>query len=137
MTATGVHSVDLLIHLFGRIDEVYCLSHRRFMARLEDTTAVLFSLANGMSATLYCSLVTAVSTRFAVFGTKGCAELWTPKFQFRFSNAMRPTAADDRAYDSQNWRTSPYTWSHVLPCCRYQGKHLGIVSGCHLRRQRW
>jgi len=74
-----------LIHLFGRIDEVYCLSHRRVMARLEDTTAVLFGLANGMSATLYCSLVTAVSARFAVFGTKGCAELWTPEFQFRFS----------------------------------------------------
>src|SRR6516165_5104155 len=72
MTATGVHSVDLLIHLFGRIDEVYCLSHRRVMARLEDTTAVLFGLANGMTATLYCSLVTAVSARFAVFGTKGC-----------------------------------------------------------------
>jgi predicted dehydrogenase len=85
MTATGVHSVDLLIHLFGRIDEVYCLSHRRVMARLEDTTAVLFGLANGLSATLYCSLVTAVSARFAVFGTKGCAELWTPEFQFRFS----------------------------------------------------
>jgi predicted dehydrogenase len=86
MTATGVHTVDLLIHLFGRIDEVYCLSHRRVMARLEDTTAVLFSLANGMSATLYCSLVTAVSTRFAVFGTKGCAELWaSPELQFRFS----------------------------------------------------
>jgi predicted dehydrogenase len=80
-----VHSVDLLIHLFGRIDEVYCLSHRRVMARLEDTTAVLFGLANGMSAALYCSLVTAVTARFAVFGTKGCAELWTPEFQFRFS----------------------------------------------------
>ena len=50
MTATGVHSIDLLIHLFGRIDEVYCLSHRRVMARLEDTNAVLFGLANGMSA---------------------------------------------------------------------------------------
>jgi predicted dehydrogenase len=70
MTATGVHSVDLLTHLFGRIDEVYCLSHRRVMARLEDTTAVLFGLANGMSATLHCSLVTAVSTRFAVFGVR-------------------------------------------------------------------
>jgi predicted dehydrogenase len=38
-----------------------------------------------MSATLYCSLVTAVTARFAVFGTKGCAELCTPEFQFRFS----------------------------------------------------
>jgi predicted dehydrogenase len=87
MTATGVHNVDLLIHLFGTIDEVYCVSHRRAMERMEDTTSVLFGLANGMSATLYCSLVTAVSYRFAVFGTKGCAELSTPEFQFRFSPA--------------------------------------------------
>ncbi len=87
MTATGVHNVDLLIHLFGRIDEVYCTSLRRVMARLEDTTTVLFGLANGMSATLFCSLVTAVSYRFAVFGTQGCGELWTPEFQFRFSPA--------------------------------------------------
>ncbi|MGH7038324.1 MAG: Gfo/Idh/MocA family protein [Stellaceae bacterium] len=87
MTATGVHNVDLLIHLFGRIEEVYCTSLRRVMARLEDTTTVLFGLANGMSATLYCSLVTAVSYRFAVFGTRGCAELLTPEFQFRFSPA--------------------------------------------------
>jgi predicted dehydrogenase len=85
MTATGVHNVDLLIHLFGRIEEVYCTSLRRVMARLEDTTTVLFALANGLSATLFCSLVTAVSYRFAVFGTKGCGELWTPEFQFRFS----------------------------------------------------
>jgi predicted dehydrogenase len=87
MTATGVHNVDLLIHLFGGIDEVYCLNHRRVMERLEDTTSVSLGLANGMSASLFCSLVTAVSSRFAVFGTKGCAELLTPEFQFRFSPA--------------------------------------------------
>ena len=49
---------------------------------------MLFGLAIGMSATLYCSLVTAVSARFAVFGTKGCAQLWTPEFQFRFSPTL-------------------------------------------------
>lgn len=85
MTATGVHNVDLLIHLFGRIEEVYCTSLRRVMERLEDTTTVLFALANGMSATLFCSLATAVSYRFAVFGTRGLGELLTPEFQFRFS----------------------------------------------------
>ncbi|HJU18479.1 MAG TPA: Gfo/Idh/MocA family oxidoreductase [Stellaceae bacterium] len=85
MTASGVHNVDLLIHLFGRIDEVYCTNLRRVMERLEDTTTVMFGLANGLSATLFCSLVTAVSYRFAVFGSKGCAELLTPEFQFRFS----------------------------------------------------
>lgn len=93
MTATGVHNVDLLIHLFGPIAEVYCTSRRRIMARLEDTTSVLFGLANGMSAALYCSLVTALGYRFAVFGSRGYAELATPQCEFRFS----PVAASPPA----------------------------------------
>ena len=32
-------------------------------------------------------------------------------------NTRRP---DDRAYKSQIWRISPYTWSHVLSWCRYR-----------------
>ena len=75
MTATGVHNLDAMIYLFGRIDEVYCRNLRRVMSRLEDTTSVMLSLANGMSATLFCSLVTAVTYRFAVYGTNGCVAL--------------------------------------------------------------
>ncbi len=45
MTATGVHNLDALIYLFGRIDEVYCLSLSRAMAQFEDTTSVLLGLA--------------------------------------------------------------------------------------------
>jgi predicted dehydrogenase len=71
MSATGVHNLDAMIYLFGRIDEVYCINLRRVMPRLEDTTSVLLGLANGMSASLFCSLITAVSYRFVVFGTKG------------------------------------------------------------------
>jgi predicted dehydrogenase len=86
MTAMGVHNLDAMIHLFGRIDEVYATSLRRAVAYdAEDTTSVMFSFANGMSATLLSSLVTAVTYRFAVFGTKGCVELLTPEFDFRFS----------------------------------------------------
>lgn len=85
MTATGVHHMDALIYLFGRIEEAYCLTRRRVMSGLDDTTSILFGLENGMSASLYCSLVSAVSYRFAVFGSKGCAELATPEYQFRFS----------------------------------------------------
>ena len=62
MSATGVHSLDAMIYLFGRIDEVYCTNLRRVMPHLEDTTSVALGLANGMSASLFCSLVTAVST---------------------------------------------------------------------------
>jgi predicted dehydrogenase len=84
MTATGVHNLDALIYLFGRIDEVYCLSLRRALPSFEDTTSVLISLANGMSASLYCSLVTAPTYRFAVYGTKGRAELQGQEPDFRF-----------------------------------------------------
>jgi predicted dehydrogenase len=85
MTATGVHNLDALIYLFGRIDEVYCLSLSRAMAQFEDTTSVLLGLENGMSASLYCSLVTAPTYRFAVYGAKGRAELSGQDPDFRFT----------------------------------------------------
>jgi predicted dehydrogenase len=85
MTATGVHNLDAMIYLFGRIDEVYCLNLRRVVPTLEDTTSVLFRLENGMSASLYCSLVTAPTYRFAVYGTKGSVELLGRDADFRFT----------------------------------------------------
>src|SRR5436853_2458136 len=86
MTASGVHNLDAIIHLFGRIEEVYTTSLRRAVRYdAEDTTSAMFGMANGMSANLLCSLVTAVSYRLAVFGSKGCAELVTPELDFRFS----------------------------------------------------
>jgi predicted dehydrogenase len=85
MTATGVHNLDAMIYLFGRIDEVFCTNLRRVMPRLEDTTSVMLGLANGMSATLFCSLVTAVTYRFAVYGTKGRVELANQDVEFRFT----------------------------------------------------
>ena len=90
MTATGVHNLDAMIYLFGRISEVYCTSLRRVMTRLEDTTTVMLGFANGVSATLYCSLVTAPAYRFAVYGTKGCIELATQEAQFRFTPVTEP-----------------------------------------------
>ncbi|MGH7046068.1 MAG: Gfo/Idh/MocA family protein [Stellaceae bacterium] len=85
MTATGVHNLDALIYLFGRIDEVYCKSLRHLVPTLEDTTSVLIGMENGVSASLYCSLVTAPTYRFAVYGTKGAVELTGRDAQFRFT----------------------------------------------------
>ena len=86
MTALGVHNVDAMIHLFGEIDEVYASSIRRAVAYdAEDTTSVMFAMKNGMSASMVCSLVTTVSYRLAVFGSKGCAELRTPNLDFHFT----------------------------------------------------
>src|SRR5215472_11593095 len=87
MTATGVHNLDAMIYLFGRIDEVYCTNLRHVMARLEDTTSIMLTFSTGMSATLFCSLVTAVTYRFAVYGTKGCVELANQDVEFRFTPA--------------------------------------------------
>ena len=88
MTALGVHNLDAMIHLFGEIDEVYASSLRRAAKYdAEDTTGVMLGFRNGMSGTLVCSLVTAVSYRLAVFGSAGCAELVTPELDFRFSAA--------------------------------------------------
>lgn len=94
MTALGVHNVDAMIHLFGEIDEVYASSLRRAIAyEVEDTTSVMFQMKSGMSASMVCSLVTAVSYRLAVFGSKGCAELRTPNLDFHFTPipSERPT----------------------------------------------
>ena len=86
MTAMGVHNLDAMIHLFGRVDEVYATSLRRAVAYdAEDTTSVMLGFASGMSGTLLSSLVTAVSYRLAAFGTKGCAELLTPEFDLHFT----------------------------------------------------
>ena len=94
MTALGVHNLDAMIHLFGEVDEVYASSIRRAVAYdAEDTTSVMFAMKNGMSASMVCSLVTTVSYRLAVFGSKGCAELRTPNLDFHFTAipAERPT----------------------------------------------
>src|SRR5437868_4533632 len=86
MTAMGVHNLDAMLHLFGRIDEVYATSLRRAVAYdAEDTTSVMLGFASGVSATLLSSIVTAVGYRLAVFGTKGCAELVTPECYFHFT----------------------------------------------------
>jgi predicted dehydrogenase len=86
MTASGVHNLDAMIHLFGKIDEVYAVSLKRAVTYdAEDTTSVLFRFANGMSATLLSSIVTAVSYRLAVHGTKARGELVTPQAEFHFT----------------------------------------------------
>jgi predicted dehydrogenase len=97
MTASGVHNLDLMIFLFGRIAEVYCRNLRRAARDRSDTTSILMGLENGASASLFCSLATTVSYRFAVFGSKGAVELLTPGLEFRFTPLPVGRAAGGRA----------------------------------------
>lgn len=98
MTASGVHNLDAMIHLFGEIDEVYATSLRRVVGyNAEDTTSVMLGFKSGISGTLFCSLVSAVSYRLAAFGSKGMAELLTPEFDFRFNAAPETIPAGRHA----------------------------------------
>src|SRR5204863_8318001 len=86
MTAMGVHNLHAMIHLFGRIYEVYAKSLKRAIAYdAQDTTSVMFGFASGMSGNLLSSLVPAVTYRLGVFGRTGCAGLLTSEFACRLA----------------------------------------------------
>jgi predicted dehydrogenase len=78
LTALGVHVVDGMIDLFGRIDEVYCMSKRRVATHIDDGTTIVFGFASGMVGSLLMSTASAINYRFAVYGTKALAEISTP-----------------------------------------------------------
>ncbi len=72
LTPMGVHIVDAAIDLFGEVDEVQCVSHRRVVEiDNDDTTAVLFRMKEGVSGYLGTMTTTAGCFRLQVFGSKG------------------------------------------------------------------
>jgi len=86
MTGIGVHTVDTMIHLFGRVAEVHCITARRVAPHVDDTTTVLMKFQDGMSGIFFGSLTTVPNYRLAVYGSKGFAEITKPTLdQFRFA----------------------------------------------------
>ena len=76
VAARGIHVIDAMIHLCGRIAAVYARSHRRVLdAELDDTTAALFEFGAGMTGQLATMLATAEFWRLHVFGAKGWAKM--------------------------------------------------------------
>jgi predicted dehydrogenase len=76
MTGRGVHVVDAMLYLAGRIDEVYAQSFR--LAQdfgIDDTTSMLFRFRNGTSGYLGTIIATAETWRMQVFGSKGWVEV--------------------------------------------------------------
>ncbi len=93
MTGIGIHIVDAMISLFGRVGEVHCVTTRRVAQHVDDTTAVLLKFKNGVSGMLFCSLTTVPNYRFAVYGSKGLAEILKPTLEeFRFAPMPDPKA---------------------------------------------
>lgn len=85
MGGMGIHMVDTLIGLFGRITEVHCLSLRRAVAiDVDDTTSMLFRFENGMTGYLGTLAATVPTQTIRIFGDKGSAEIRQERnFEFR------------------------------------------------------
>jgi predicted dehydrogenase len=76
MTGRGVHVVDAMLYLAGRIDAVAAQSLR--LAHdfgMDDTTSMLFRFAGGATGYLGTVVATAETWRLQVFGAKGWAEV--------------------------------------------------------------
>jgi len=95
MTATGIHLLDLSVGLLGQADNVLARV-RQLDSPLAngDTLAILASFKNGSSALISAILATPFEGRFAVYGSRGWAEVrdkahpenpqgWTLTMSFR------------------------------------------------------
>jgi predicted dehydrogenase len=86
MAGIGVHLVDSMIDIVGRVREVYCVAAHRASPHGEDTTSLLLRLEGGATGLAFCSIAATRNYRLAVYGSKGFAEILTPGMElFRFT----------------------------------------------------
>ncbi len=75
MTAIGVHLVDGMIDLLGRVASVNAIVSRRAVALADDTTHVQLQFESGALGQVFCSTAATPHYRFATYGTGGFAEI--------------------------------------------------------------
>jgi predicted dehydrogenase len=76
MTGRGVHVVDAMLFLAGKIGSVHAQSARLVQDfGMDDTTSMLFRFASGATGYLGTVIATAETWRMQVFGSKGWAEV--------------------------------------------------------------
>jgi predicted dehydrogenase len=76
MTSLGVHALDCIIHLAGKISAIDAYSPRRAIGfDIDDTTAALLRFENGMTGTLVTMASTAKIWHIRIAGSKGWAEI--------------------------------------------------------------
>ena len=94
MAGIGVHLVDGMIDIIGRIREVYCVVQQRAGPHGDDTTSLILNFENGVTGLAFCSIAAARNFRLAVYGAKGFAEVLTPTMDlFRFIPAVEGRAS--------------------------------------------
>jgi predicted dehydrogenase len=87
ITAVGVHSIDHMIEFGGEVRDVLATTGRYIPGSpSDDTTNVMLRFKNGATGLLFCSVATATTLSFTLFGTKGLAEFTRPNLaRFRYT----------------------------------------------------
>lgn len=75
MGGSGIHAIDMVIHLAGRFRSVTVRSQARVSATIDDTTAMLAELESGATVGFATLAMTASFWRIALFGTEGILEM--------------------------------------------------------------
>jgi predicted dehydrogenase len=75
LTAVGVHSIDHMIEFGGRVRDVLCSTGRYIAGPSDDTSSIMLRFESGATGLLFCSVATATTLTFSVYGNKGLAEM--------------------------------------------------------------
>jgi predicted dehydrogenase len=107
ITAVGVHSIDHMIEFAGPVRDVLCTTGRYIDGPSDDTTSIMLRFAGGATGLLFCSVATATTFSFTLFGSKGLAEISKPdlsRVRFVPTSTVAPTgpitAPSDEIVDS-------------------------------------
>lgn len=94
MASIGVHLVDAMIWMLGRVHEVHCVAANRGGPHGADTTSLMLRFASGATGLAYCSVAATRNFRMAAYGTQGFAEVLAPAMDtFRFVPAAQGPAS--------------------------------------------
>ena len=81
LTAVGVHALDHMIEFAGRVRDVRCVTGRTIPGPSDDTTTVMLRFEAGATGLIFCSVATPTNFSFALYGSKGMAEISKPNLQ--------------------------------------------------------
>ena len=94
LTAVGVHSIDHMIEFGGMVHDVLATTGRYIPGPSDDTSSVMLRFENGATGLLFCSVATATTLCFTLFGSKGLAEVSRAnlsRFRFVPTSTVAPT----------------------------------------------
>ena len=98
LAAIGMHLVDTMMYIAGRVTEVHCVATHRAVAKGDDTTTLLLRFASGVTGLAFCSTAAARNYRLAVYGSGGFAEILRPTMdRFHFIPAVQGRASHQAA----------------------------------------